>query len=216
MMNTDCAYPDTCIEISGQKLCALAPMGGAAGSPCPGGSGDCAGGLCISPVGEASYCSQVCSPLPTCPMSMTCSLVPAGPSQSLAACVWGTGGGFGESCARASDCALGLCVGTGGQGICTAFCDPAQLPCPMGWVCAEVDAGGGQVVAVCAPEGAVGGAYGAACTSAAGCSSGLCLNDSRTGQAFCTKQCRSFSECSGVPGLACVLLAGGVTVCGPP
>lgn len=215
-VNTDCVYPDSCLEVGGQLVCAVAPMGSVVGSPCPNGSADCSTGLCISPVGATSFCSQQCSPLPSCPAGMTCALVPAGPRMSLAACVQGTGGGFGEACGRASDCALGLCVGTGGQGVCTSFCDEVQLPCPTGWVCTQVDVGGGQTVGVCAPEGAVSGGFGAACSSAASCSSGLCLYDARTQSAFCTKQCRSIAECAAVPGLVCVALQGGVNVCGPP
>ena len=147
---------------------------------------------------------------------MTCSPVADGMGGAVAVCAPGTGLGFGEACNGGSQCATQLCLGVGGaaSGTCTSFCD--QVPCPLGYTCSAVGDGSGGTVQICAPEGAVGGGFGATCTGSASCASGLCLYDARVQAAFCTRGCASDGECASVPGLSCVPIAGGTQVCGPP
>ncbi len=213
--DTDCFYPDVCQDVPGAgKFCAASQSGIPVGSPCPNGPTECASGLCLALPGRTPICTQQCAPLPSCPQGLTCQPVPDGQGGSVAVCIEGMGGGFGEACTAASQCATNLCVGVNGsgQGICTAPCD--TIPCPQGYSCASVQGGSG-VSRVCAPDGAVSGGFGAACTGASSCNSGLCLHDQRTGGAFCTQPCNSHADCSAISGLACVVLPGGAQVCGP-
>jgi hypothetical protein len=216
--DTECVYPDRCREVPGEgRFCQVASTPGATGSPCPGGPDDCATGICLEVGGGSpSICTHQCSPLPSCPSGLTCQPVADGAGGAVPVCIPGSGGGFGQGCARATDCATGLCVGdpSSGQGLCTAFCD--QVPCPLGFACASVQDGQGGVSRVCAPEGLTGGGFGSPCTGASSCTSGLCLNDARTGGSFCTIACRSPADCRAVAGLTCVVLQGGAQVCGPP
>ncbi len=215
--NGDCAFPDTCVEVAGAgRLCGSTQPGGQTGAACPNGPNDCASGLCLSPQGVTPFCTQLCAPLPTCPSGLACVPVADGAGGALTVCGLGNGRGFGEACSAASQCAANLCLGVGGaaQGLCTARCDQG-VPCPSGYTCAAVDDGAGGSVGICAPSGAVGGGFGAACTGAASCQSGLCLSDARTGQAFCTIACASSAECAARPGSTCVVLADGSQVCGP-
>ena len=215
-INADCFFPDRCVDVPGAGLLCGAQGGGrAAGEPCPGGPTECATGLCVT-LNNQPICTQQCSPLPACPATLTCAPIPDGSGGAIPVCVPGSGAGFGETCAGASACASTLCVGVpgSGAGICTSFCD--QIPCPIGYVCTAVDDGQGGIAQVCALEGSTGGGFGAACNSAAGCGSGLCLNDARTGGAFCTIPCAADVDCSAIAGLFCVTLVGGQRVCGPP
>lgn len=216
--NADCTYPDTCTDVPGAgRLCASTAAGAPPGDPCPGGNADCASGLCLQLSANNSFCTQACAPLPTCPAGMTCAPVPDGQGGALTLCVpGGAGQGFGGSCARAADCATNLCVGvpSTGAGVCTSFCD--QIPCPAGYSCTAVADGQGGTAQVCAPGGAVGGAYGDTCTGAASCASGLCLNDPRLGGAFCTRACASNADCAAIAGLVCVRLTTGEQVCAAP
>lgn len=213
--DTDCAYPDRCLEIPGAgRLCAQEATGLPVGAPCPNGPETCASGLCVDAQdGSGPVCTQQCAPLPGCPPNLTCQPVPDGTGGAVAVCIPGQGRGFGEACSAARECATQLCVGSGSSGVCTSLC--SQVPCPTGWACTLANDGSGNDFRVCAPEGAAGGGFGAACTGASGCQSGLCLHDARTGSAFCTAYCSSSAECTGVAGLACVSLANGARVCGP-
>lgn len=210
----DCYYPDTCLDIDGAgKLCGQNPSLSPTGAACPNGPETCATGLCVDSMdGSGPICTQQCSPLPACPAQMTCQPVPDGSGGSVPVCIAGTGGGFGETCTAAADCATSLCVGVGTTGVCTSLC--STVPCPIGWTCTLAEENG-QSFRVCAPEGAVGGQFGDTCTGAASCSSGLCLNDARTGSAFCTERCTVHADCAAVSGLTCVTLSSGVSVCGP-
>ena len=217
MDDRDCTYPDACVDVAGAAgQCATAPSVGATGALCPNGPSDCASGLCLAPPGVAAVCTHQCSPLPSCPAGLTCQPIPDGAGGAVAVCFPGNGGGFGEPCTAASQCATRLCVGdpSSGSGLCTAPCH--QIPCPMGWVCTNLPDGTGGTAPVCAPEGAAGGGFGSACTGASSCANGLCLNDARSGSAFCTIPCRGHNDCAAVPGLFCVSLQGGAQVCGPP
>lgn len=212
--DTDCFFPDTCLDVPGAgPLCGQAPAGQPVGAPCPGGPGDCASGLCVDTNdGHGPICTERCLSLPTCPPNMTCQPVPDGRGGAEAVCINGTGGGFGEACSVASDCATNLCVGVGNGGICTSLC--SQVPCPTGYSCTLAEDASGQY-RVCAPDGALGGGFGDPCTSASACRSNLCLFDQRTNAAFCTQRCLGNADCTSVPGLACVTLSSGVNVCGP-
>lgn len=213
--DADCFYPDACLDIPGAgRLCGQSPTGRPPGAPCPNGPGDCSSGLCVQTMsGSGPICTQECGALPACPVGLTCQPVPDGAGSAVAVCIEGVGSGFGQTCSASADCATGLCVDVGGRGVCTSLC--AQVPCPRGWTCtAAEDAVGGRV-RICAPDGAVGGRFGDACTGASGCASGLCLFDSRTGGSFCTAPCSGPADCAAVPGLACVTLASGARVCGP-
>jgi hypothetical protein len=216
--NADCTYPDTCTDVPGAGLlCATTQAGGQPGDPCPNGDADCASGICLQASSSRSFCTQPCAPLPTCPSGMTCAPVPDGQGGAVTLCIpGGMGQGFGGGCSRAADCATQLCIGvpSTGQGVCTTYCD--QIPCPAGYACTSVDDGQGGAVAVCAPGGAVGGAYGDTCTGAASCQSGLCLNDPRLGGAYCTVPCVSNADCAAISGLVCVRLTSGEQVCALP
>ncbi len=213
----DCIRPDTCEDVPGAgRFCATVSTGRPTGAECPNGASDCAGGICIARPSAPTFCSERCSPLPACPPNFTCQPLPDGAGGAEPVCIPGSGGGFGMNCARAADCYTQLCVGVAGSpnGVCTTFCD--RVPCPTGYTCASVDDGAGGVVQICAPAGSVGGQFGDACSGASGCANGLCLYDARTGGAFCTIPCASAADCAPVPGLACVRLADGSAVCGPP
>lgn len=215
-VDQDCFYPDRCVDVPmAGRYCGPDTSGRATGEPCPGGPNECATGLCIT-VPSGPICTHQCSPLPSCPSGLTCAPVDDGQGGAVAVCVPGNGGGFGQSCMAASNCASGLCVGipASGSGACTSFCD--QIPCPIGWTCTTVADGAGNNVRVCGPGSASGGGYGATCTGASECASGLCLNDARIGSAFCTMSCGSSADCAQIAGLACVLLATGEQVCAPP
>ena len=211
----ECQYPDRCLDVPGAgRLCGQASAGLPSGAPCPNGPEACATGLCVDvPGGSGPVCTQQCSPLPACPPNLTCQPVSDGTDTSVPVCVPGEGGGFGQGCAAAADCATGLCVEVGGGGICTSTCD--TIPCPRGYACTAAQGPAGGSFQICAPEGALGGRFGDACTGASTCASGLCLFDARTGGAFCTETCLSDADCRAVPGLACVLVDGSVAVCGP-
>ncbi|MCK6548323.1 hypothetical protein L6R52_20920 [Myxococcota bacterium] len=214
--DTECFYPDRCVDVPGAgRFCGQTTTGKAVGDTCPGGPTECASGLCLG-AGASAICTQQCAPLPICPVGLACAPVADGAGGAVTVCAPGTGRGFGDLCARGSDCASQLCLGVGSasSGVCTSFCD--QVPCPIGWACSNVSDGAGGQVAICAPGGASGGGFGAACASAAECSSGLCLSDARTGSAFCTRLCTSAQDCAGVGGLTCVGLASGEQVCAPP
>lgn len=217
-VNADCTYPDTCADVPGAgRLCATTQAGGQPGDPCPNGDADCASGICLQLSSTRSFCTQPCAPLPTCPVGLTCAPVPDGQGGAVTVCVpGGAGEGFGGACARAADCATGLCIGvpSTGQGVCTSTCD--QIPCPAGYSCLAVDDGQGGVAQVCAPGGAVGGAYGDTCTGASSCQSGLCLNDARLGGAYCTLPCVRDADCAAINGLVCVRLSSGEQVCALP
>lgn len=210
----DCAYPDRCLDIEGAgRLCGQEQAGLPVGAACPNGPSECASGMCVDAQGGSGpVCTQTCSSLPTCPPNMTCQPVPDG-SGSLPVCIPGQGGGFGQSCGAASECATNLCIGVGNGGVCTSLC--SQVPCPSGWACTLANDGMGNDFRVCAPEGALSGGFGQSCTGASSCQSGLCIHDARTQSAFCTAYCNSDADCAAVPGLACVVLQGGVQVCGP-
>ncbi len=111
-------------------LCADEPRQGAAiGSGCRV-DDDCASGLCLSPIGGASYCS--------------------------ATCVFGTRGcGFAEaSAARSAVCAApllsegGVSEGQGDVGSCLEACEPGSACTSPEWQCAAA-AGGFGVPGVC-------------------------------------------------------------------
>lgn len=215
-VDQDCFYPDRCVDVpSAGRYCGPDTTGRATGEPCPNGPNECATGLCIT-VASGPICTHQCSPLPSCPSGLTCAPVLDGQGGAVAVCVPGNGGGFGESCTGSSMCASGLCVGipASGSGACTSFCD--QIPCPIGWTCTTVADGTGNNVRVCGPGSTSGGGFGATCTGASECASGLCLNDARIGSAFCTIVCNSSADCAQISGLACVLLATGEQVCAPP
>jgi hypothetical protein len=211
--DNECVYPDTCIDVGGAgRLCGAAPTGGATGAPCPGGPAQCATGICLGPMGGSAVCTHQCSPLPSCPMGMTCQPVPDGAGSAVAVCIPGTGGGFGQSCGAPGDCATALCVGITGSGVCTSDCN--QTPCPSGWTCARVADGQGGFARICAPEGIAGGDFGDPCTGATSCASMLCLSDG-TGQSFCTDTCRTDTDCPVASGWSCVTISGGARVCAP-
>lgn len=211
----ECVYPDTCEAIPGVGMfCASVAAGKPTGAECQA-AGECAGGTCIVRPSAAGFCSEPCGPLPSCPPMFTCQPLPDGAGSAQTLCVPGTGGGFGANCNGPADCFTTLCVGVpGSTGVCTSLCD--RVPCPTGYTCLAVDDGAGGQLQVCAPDGAVGGGYGDACTGASSCQTGLCLHDARTGGAFCTQACNTNADCSAVPGLVCVRLADGSRVCGPP
>lgn len=213
MGNTDCVYPDDCLDIENVgKFCGVLPAAGGTGASCMAPS-DCETGICITP---ENICTRECSGFSSCPSGMSCQPVATGASTSITLCVLGTGAGFGSPCARAAECFSQLCVGVPatGSGVCTAQCD--QVPCPLGWSCTSVQTGNGQSARVCALEGQSAGSFGASCTRAADCTNGLCLNDMRSMSSFCTVQCSSNADCSSVSGLACVTIQGGGQVCARP
>ncbi len=211
----ECFFPDTCMDVPGAGRFCTQGSGAPTGAPCPGGPNDCSSGLCITLQDGSAICTQECAPLPGCPAGLACAPVPDGMGGAIALCAPGTGLGFGEVCASGTQCASGICVGVPGQqGQCSALCN--QVPCPGGYTCTQVDDGAGGQVPICGPAGASGGGFGDPCAGASGCANGLCLHDARSGQAFCTVPCSSPAECAAVPGLACVPLQPGVSVCGPP
>lgn len=215
--NLDCFYPDQCVEVPGNGFfCGPATSGLASGEPCPNGPNTCSTGLCIETPPHPAVCTHQCSPLPSCPAGMICEPVADGSGGAIAVCVFGTGLGFGASCASSSACSSGLCVGVAasGSGVCTSLCQ--QIPCPAGWTCSTVDDGTGNLLSICAPSGLTGGGFGSACNAAAECTSGLCLNDARINAAFCTQGCVRDADCAQISGLACVLLSTGDRVCAPP
>ena len=210
--NSDCVYPDQCIDVPNSgRFCGVLPTAGATGSPCSS-PDDCESGICITP---DNVCTRECSGFSSCPTGMTCQPIDTGMGSAITLCVVGNGSGFGAPCARASECFSQLCVGVPatGAGVCTAMCD--QIPCPLGWSCTTVPNGSGGNARVCALEGQSAGGFGASCQQAADCTNGLCLNDSRSMSSFCTIPCSANSDCASVPGLLCVTLQGGQTVCGP-
>jgi Cys-rich repeat protein len=213
----DCFYPDQCVEIPGNGFfCGPATSGLASGEPCPNGPSSCSTGLCITVPPSPPLCTHQCSPLPSCPSGMICEPVDDGSGGAIAVCIPGSGLGFGDACIQSSACSSGLCVGLtqSGTGVCTSLCD--QLACPAGWTCTGVNDGAGNTVYVCAASGLSGGGFGAACTGALECASGLCLNDARIQAAFCTASCASDADCAQVAGLVCVQLSSGDQVCAPP
>jgi hypothetical protein len=213
--DAQCFYPDRCLEVPGAgRLCGSSGSGAPAGAPCPGGSAECASGMCLALAGRPPVCTQPCASLPTCPAGMTCVPIPDGAGSSSPLCAPGSGLGFGAACTASSQCFTQLCLGVGSGGVCTIGC--AQVPCPAGYACVQVEDGSGGTVPICAPSGAGGGGFGAACTGASSCASGLCLEDPRVGGAFCTAPCRGDADCRQVAGLACVTLADGTRVCAPP
>ncbi len=207
----DCFYPDGCVDVSGAGLlCGPRAEGNPPGAQCPNGPNECSSGLCLSPAGGQPICTQQCSPLPSCPSGLVCEPVFTG-SLSIPVCVPGAGRGFGDACLRGTDCASQLCVGAGTAGICTARC--ASMPCPLGYTCQQVNDPQGGLEQVCASTGSSNGGPGASCTGASSCSSGLCLHNALTGQAFCTLECLSSADCAPIPGTLCFTLLDGSRVC---
>lgn len=150
--NTDCVYPDHCLDIAGAgRLCATNPSTRATGEPCPNGPNDCGTGLCVSLDTGGQICTQQCSPIPACPPGLACAPVADGRGGSVPVCTPGTGRGFGEACSTAAQCASTLCVGLpqSTAGMCTALC--GRVPCPPGHTCNAVSDGSGGMVAVCLP-----------------------------------------------------------------
>ncbi len=103
-------------------------------------------GICAFRSGQ-NWCTSVCTGAGTCPTGFECMLAGevqvCAPSTAL----------VGEACTMNEDCLTGLCeVFPGGQGLCTALCDP-RTPCAPGFECRRTSDG---MAAMCMRPTAIG------------------------------------------------------------
>ena len=126
---TVCVPPVTGVATGVDRIIGNHPLGGACGSV--------ASNLCISGICDpsTSTCVQGCTPTGGCPPGFACKPMPDGADVYMTCqrAVFGSVAVNG-TCARAADCATGLCLpGTGGTAYCTRYC-PDRL-CPTGMHC---------------------------------------------------------------------------------
>lgn len=132
----DCPAGATCGEFSGAKSCLLtrffqnATFSRPNGASCTGG-GECKSGFCRNNL----QCVDTCAEDTDCP-GAGCYWEEFTPDVFIAACSGpGSGGANGSPCTTSSDCASGVCYGSG---ICGDLCG-STADCPASDVCLPVD-----------------------------------------------------------------------------
>ncbi len=172
------------------------------------GAGDCVNGVQPVTCGLAFFFDTSGSTPP-----------PAGHFAACTAPVSASGVVLGQPCQGAGDCATGLCLPAGqGQRRCSApcgadgDCDTGMATCVRAWVKLTDPHGG--VVSATDPVCGVGGTLGTACDPTAQANTWpcatdapLCVTDTRTSAAVCTRSCAADTDCSS--STACVAPANG-------
>ena len=201
-MSSVCASDRCSVSCSGSGECADDEIcaGGRctlddSGTPCSLARPDtCVAGLCFgSSTSGSGECTRGCGDASECHAGSACTVV-----SGVAICA-----DIERPCARAADCATGLCLGATG---CTAACRSAR-DCPLratslgvsAYTCELVDG-----VRVCVPPADIAGSdrLGASCPAFGGntCRSGLCSTDSPGGP-MCVQACTAAGGCP--PGFGC-------------
>jgi hypothetical protein len=133
--SADCPSSFTCYDYSGGKMCVssqLFPGASFAGQP---GSVCTEGGQCRSNFCPANQCAETCSDSVDCG-GAGCRWSEFSPGAFVAACMGPAGGGGnGAPCSADTQCASGVCYGTG---VCGDLCG-SSADCPFGTVCAPVN-----------------------------------------------------------------------------
>jgi hypothetical protein len=176
-------------------VCYLYPVAGALGSACSAG-GTCTSGLCHAD----GYCTQACPP--SCPLGYTCTTHQCVRDQAPPTC---------KACATLPCGAGSVCVGTSGPAICTDDCTQ-HSDCPLGFLCADMQSGGG----VCWPLGnrcdAIGPDPGQACVGQDECAFGNICLQMPGGGTQCFGACRVRADCAD-PTATCLMVETGIGYC---
>ncbi|MBP46489.1 MAG: hypothetical protein CMH53_00960 [Myxococcales bacterium] len=197
---TPCPAKTNCVALSGGlKGCVPAGPKGL-GESCQSGF-DCSTNIC-APASGKYICSQLCGAgNPACPSGYSCTSI----NQNTSVCLPSASGskkGNGDTCQDSSECASGLCIGSGNSGTCLQPCTTNQQ-CPAGYGCASLQSGGGACIKLGDKK------IGEPCNQASQCASGACYNLGKGN--VCTDQCQSSVDCP--CGFECDSFQGGAKLC---
>lgn len=110
---------------------------------------DCGDAICARQR-DRQWCTSTCASAGDCPRGFDC--VAAGEAMVCAP----VAGLDGEACMTNDDCASRMCAFTGGEGVCTSFCD-ARNACAPGFECRRTGDGTSAVCIPVTPEPVSGG-----------------------------------------------------------
>ena len=173
------------------------------GQTCTGGP-VCRSGLCVENKLHASrVCTSECQRSPDCPGLDICYPVP---NTDISVCVPNE---TGLTCNSPRGCTSGICLGppdpmvsfASVQSICVDNCED-DGKCPGGYTCQDTNAGGGQVIRVCAPDIALtlcpGGdrlLCGGVCPAPAQIEAEVVQCIATDGDGYCSCSCASVADC---------------------
>lgn len=170
-------------------------------------SAQCKSQLCVNSGGKTT-CEQPCNSDANCPTNQTCSKFVG---KSYGACIKSSGGNTtpgkkadGATCTASTQCDSGICVGSGGSGVCTPDC--ASKPCKSGSNCLELSNGKKG----CFPGGSK--KLGEACSSSQECATSVC--GPSDGKYMCTQLCGSGKPAC-PSGYQCFQVSSGASACFP-